>query len=467
MKIKCPNCGNKGSTHYDSDAFEVRGIFERKPVRKCLRCGAGLFVLPPKRIKLIDVDLWAPMQESWAREFGTENMHAKEQVAYDDVELCRKRLADAADGYVTSWPEGSPSALDEAEDDYISALDWDVPVWVVDRDHHEISATLHQLLTHNDVDGALGYVPSVFECGSFEELTALGVRSLAHVPEALGPEADEASSYPDYPEIECPTCGNAGSSAPGSPAFEYRVVLGEPKVRMCRRCGRGLWLHLETGETESMSDESWAGIEMMHATLGGGASVDAEWARREAESREGSDDDRLGPGEEASFQAHADPDGDVHGALNDQRALYRAIDALQIDDWPIQGIAAHLFFCQFKGENGSWRFYVQGEDESERIVFYSALDTNVPESHIPDLAELITRINFGLWIGNFEIDLSDGELRFKTSIDVRDDLDALTREVVERLAYTNVTTFDAYYPALMAVLHGGRSPSEALDLLPG
>jgi ribosomal protein S27AE len=70
LNIKCPECGNKGSTQLDSDAFEVRGMYERKPVRKCARCGAGLFVLFPKRVKVIPPDLWRQMEASWEREFG-------------------------------------------------------------------------------------------------------------------------------------------------------------------------------------------------------------------------------------------------------------------------------------------------------------------------------------------------------------------------------------------------------------
>ncbi len=37
------------------------------------------------------------------------------------------------------------------------------------------------------------------------------------------------------------------------------------------------------------------------------------------------------------------------------------------------------------------------------------------------VAEFITRANFGIVIGNFEIDFSDGEIRYKTSIDVEGD----------------------------------------------
>lgn len=99
--------------------------------------------------------------------------------------------------------------------------------------------------------------------------------------------ADDGS---EYPVVSCPYCGNTGSTEPGSVSFEYRVSLGEPKARMCRKCERGFWMHSETGETEPMSDETWAGLEMMHATLGGGAEVAAEWARRAATPEDDEED---------------------------------------------------------------------------------------------------------------------------------------------------------------------------------
>lgn len=37
------------------------------------------------------------------------------------------------------------------------------------------------------------------------------------------------------------------------------------------------------------------------------------------------------------------------------------------------------------------------------------------------VAEFIARGNFGIVIGNFEIDFSDGEIPYKTSIDVKGD----------------------------------------------
>jgi len=37
------------------------------------------------------------------------------------------------------------------------------------------------------------------------------------------------------------------------------------------------------------------------------------------------------------------------------------------------------------------------------------------------VAEFINRANYGIIIGNFEMDFADGEIRYKTSIDVQGD----------------------------------------------
>lgn len=66
--ITCPSCGNVGPTEYGSDDFETRGQWQRKPVRKCLQCGAGMtvhFRLGGMKAKLIDAPTWQRMETAW------------------------------------------------------------------------------------------------------------------------------------------------------------------------------------------------------------------------------------------------------------------------------------------------------------------------------------------------------------------------------------------------------------------
>ena len=71
------------------------------------------------------------------------------------------------------------------------------------------------------------------------------------------------------------------------------------------------------------------------------------------------------------------------------------------------------------------------------------------------------RANYGLHIGNFELDMGDGEVRFKTSIDTEST--ALSFELVRNVVYANVMQMDRYLPGLMAVLGGQATPADAID----
>ena len=131
------------------------------------------------------------------------------------------------------------------------------------------------------------------------------------------------------------------------------------------------------------------------------------------------------------------------------------------EEWkflPVQGQS--ILQMGFKGKNGSWACYAQALDEYERFSFHSVMESNVPEEKRLAVAEFQTRVNFGLFMGNFEMDFSDGELRYKTSIDVEDGV--LTQEMIRKLVYSNVMMMDKYLPGIMSIIYAGTSPAEAL-----
>ena len=81
------------------------------------------------------------------------------------------------------------------------------------------------------------------------------------------------------------------------------------------------------------------------------------------------------------------------------------------------------------------------------------------------VAEFITRANYGLKVGNFEMDMDDGEARFKTSIDV--EKSELTRMLVSNLVYINVWTMDRYLPGILSVAYGSETPRQAINKIEG
>ena len=69
--IRCPSCGNEGEATIDeSGAFEVRGQFEGRPIRKCRKCGVGLVFGIFGSPKLIPVKVWNKLEKMWEEEFG-------------------------------------------------------------------------------------------------------------------------------------------------------------------------------------------------------------------------------------------------------------------------------------------------------------------------------------------------------------------------------------------------------------
>lgn len=119
--------------------------------------------------------------------------------------------------------------------------------------------------------------------------------------------------------------------------------------------------------------------------------------------------------------------------------------------------------AEVTGENGSWAVYAVARENDQRCTIYSQAAWSTPEELRPAMAEAITRINFGLPLGNFELDYSDGEVRFKTSIDVTGA--RLTTQLFEDLFEPNLTTMDLYLPALEAVRDGRMTPDAAVRMV--
>lgn len=65
-----------------------------------------------------------------------------------------------------------------------------------------------------------------------------------------------------------------------------------------------------------------------------------------------------------------------------------------------------------------------------------------------------------MMIGNFEMDFTDGEIRYKTSIDVEGD--KLSSALIKRLVYANVMMMDEYLPGIVSVTEGDMEPKDAI-----
>jgi hypothetical protein len=136
------------------------------------------------------------------------------------------------------------------------------------------------------------------------------------------------------------------------------------------------------------------------------------------------------------------------------------------DDWPITPVENQPWLrTAFRGSNGRWTCLAQAREEQQEFIFYSICDVNTPEDKRAAMAEFITRANYGLYLGNFEMDYRDGEIRYKTSIDVEGG--TLTAPLIKSLVYANVALMDRYLPGIMSVIYAGTDPQEAITKIEG
>jgi len=139
---------------------------------------------------------------------------------------------------------------------------------------------------------------------------------------------------------------------------------------------------------------------------------------------------------------------------------------LEEDGWYPQRLAdAHAFRMGFSGTHGQTACFARIEEALQLLLFYVVAPLKVPEPARNAVAEFLTRANYGLRIGNFEMDFRDGEVRYKSALDFEGNV--LTPSLIRNAIYPAVQTMDRYLPGLMAVMYGGQAPVDAIAEIEG
>jgi len=136
------------------------------------------------------------------------------------------------------------------------------------------------------------------------------------------------------------------------------------------------------------------------------------------------------------------------------------------DDWKYEQLPDKTILRMgVTGKNGKWTCFAQAREEQEQFVFYSVCAANASEEKRPAVAEFLSRANYGMVIGNFEMDYKDGEIRYKTSIDVEGD--RLSAALIRSCVHININMMDHYLPGLMSLMYGSLTPSQAIAQMEG
>jgi len=123
-----------------------------------------------------------------------------------------------------------------------------------------------------------------------------------------------------------------------------------------------------------------------------------------------------------------------------------AASYLQRAGLPAERLSEALLRVPYADEIGAWTMLVVTDEAEGVCIVYSIFPVPVAEERRADMAVFLNAENYDLALGSFELDPADGELRFRTSLDVEGD--RLSEVLFARLFGTNAGMMTRYYAEL-------------------
>lgn len=136
---------------------------------------------------------------------------------------------------------------------------------------------------------------------------------------------------------------------------------------------------------------------------------------------------------------------------------------LKTDEWPYEYVGTFLIKTGFEGRNSTFNLFLNTDDGD--ISCSAILPVRVPDDKRLKIAEFITRINFGLHLGSFKLDFTDGEVIYETVI-ITDGI-VVSMDMVKRMLLTTSIMFDMFHDQLMAQIYSDVTPEEAIKKIDG
>jgi hypothetical protein len=111
-------------------------------------------------------------------------------------------------------------------------------------------------------------------------------------------------------------------------------------------------------------------------------------------------------------------------------------------------------------EHTQWNWVVSLCGQTSEIVSLRALSpVKVPEDRRGAAAEYLIRANWNLNFGNFDMDWSDGEVNFRTSVPTT--AGGISAKAMKDLFYSSCQMMKHYLPGLLAVVIANEDPAKA------
>ncbi|MEI6076354.1 MAG: YbjN domain-containing protein [Verrucomicrobiota bacterium] len=121
-------------------------------------------------------------------------------------------------------------------------------------------------------------------------------------------------------------------------------------------------------------------------------------------------------------------------------------------------------FSGFNGKDALWDFSMIARAKNDGL-FHLSVNSYIPNkaglARQAAAAEIISRINWQLALGCFEMNHADGEIRFRTSLAIAGA--DITPDIIAHLIHSNLYIVDERLSQILAVLYSHKSPESVLQ----
>lgn len=131
------------------------------------------------------------------------------------------------------------------------------------------------------------------------------------------------------------------------------------------------------------------------------------------------------------------------------------------DGWDYEtDVKNQIVRLEIRGVNTSFYSFLIVDDEQESLLCNTHIKLRIPSDKHLEVCEFMNRVNYELANGNFEMDMEDGEIRFRTYLDLSG-ADP-SKEQILNLIWNAVQSFDNYYPGLTEIIDHDLTPEESI-----
>lgn len=113
------------------------------------------------------------------------------------------------------------------------------------------------------------------------------------------------------------------------------------------------------------------------------------------------------------------------------------------------------------GRHGPVQLLARVDGQRDVLTLSFRLPLTIPEDKRLEMAEAVTRANYGLVVGSFEMDMRDGELNYKVVVPIDEAM--LSHAQFRHCMGAALMTVQRYLPAYYRIVFSGTCPEEAIN----